>query len=405
MAPQPYNGRTVRVDPDALIDKGKKLAELPSEPNGLFEILTTLNNNLQRLGQPWGDDKLGKQFAEGSEGYLAARESVVGNASTDSDATGAVPIYGQLLVNYGRTIEQAGKAFGLGEDLYAEWILKNYVDEDAKGDPGPYKGPVSSDPNYGKNGDGGGDKGPSAPPPPPPGSHGPGGGPDSKVPGGAPGVGAGGPGPGVGSGPGGGLGDGPKPEMPKPQIGGAPQPPTAGESGATPPHTPDPSLRQGDSSVLSGGPGLPDPSLTPGPLGGVPGVFGPNAVRPIDPVTGLPIDKPGGQGSGSGTGGKGGGLGGALGNPALRSVGAFDGEKLAGKNVPGVNQTRAVAPGTGPMPGMPGGMPSAGAGGGAGDNRDKQRERRKVSPQVDEPADSTDVNDPWQRSGWRTGDR
>lgn len=400
MASQPGNGRSVQVDPEALTDKGRKLAELPSAPNGLFEILTRLNDNLARLGQPWGDDKLGQQFAEGSEGYLAAKESMVGNGSTGPDASGAIPVYGQLLVNYGRTLEEAGKAFGLGEDLFAEWMLKKYIDEDAKGDPGPYRGPLSSDPNYGKNGENGGDSGPSGPPtpPPPPGGYQGqgGGGPEIKMPGGpGPGPEAYGPGPGPGG----------------PKAGDFTGPPAASYSAAgTGPNSPfarDVVPGQRDSSELLGrSPGTKDSTLNSGLPGGVPGVVGPNAYKPIDPVTGAPIDKSGGgTGAGGRGGAPGGGLGGGpMGTPSLRSVGAFDGEKLANKNGQNGTQTRAAVPGTGMMPGMPGGMPPGNQAGNAGDGKEK-RQRRKTSPQVDEQPDTSDPGDPWQRSGWRTGDR
>ncbi|MFF3228124.1 hypothetical protein ACFYV7_35385 [Nocardia suismassiliense] len=402
MASQSNNGRTVRVDPEALIDKGKKLAELPSLPNGLFEILAKLNNNLQSLGQPWGDDKMGKQFAEGDQGYLKSKDTLVGNASTGPDAKGAVPVYGQLLVNYGRTIEEAGKVFGNGDDLFAEWILKNYIDEDASGDPGPYKGPLSSDPNRNKDekdeqNDGkNGPTGPPPPPPPPGGNQGSGGGPEIKS-GGAPGPGALGSGPGPGGSNAGG-----------PNIGDVTGPPVAnlsssGMTGPNTPHIPGPGPGPGNPKDLLGGisPNAKNFGLESGLAGGVPGLLGPNAYKPaIDPVTGAPVDKSGGQG------GKGGGPGAPLSNPMLRSTSAFDGEKLAGKNGQGGPQTRAGMPGTGIPPGMPGGMPpGSGQGGASGDGKEKRRERRKSSPQVDEQSETPDPGDPWQRSGWRTGDR
>ncbi|PXX61724.1 hypothetical protein DFR70_108282 [Nocardia tenerifensis] len=394
MAPQPNN--TVRVDPDALIDKGKKLAELPGAPNGLFEILTKLSGNLQRLGEPWGDDKLGKQFAEGKEGYLSAKDAVVGNGSTGPDASGAVPVYAQLLVNYGRTLEEAGKAFAGGEDLFAEWMLKNYIDEDAKGNQGPYKGPVSSDPNHGKTGENSGNNGPTGPPVPPPGGYqGPGGGPEIKNPSGGE-TGAGGPGPGVGGMSSGGPGTGGPGAFSGPPVANysamgasGPASPFASKSGSLP----------GDFEGLPRGlgalPGGVDASLNPG----LPGVLGPNAYKPIDPITGAPLDKSGAPG----VGGKGGGPGGTL--PSLRSVSAFDGEKLANKNGQPGSQTRAGVPGSGMMPGTPGGMPPGGQGGAPGDGKEKRRERRRPSPQVDEQVETSEVGNPWQRSGWRTGDR
>ncbi|MFI9504723.1 hypothetical protein [Nocardia sp. NPDC052566] len=403
MAPQPNNGNTVRVDPEALIDKGKKLSELPSAPKGLFEILAKLNDNLNRIGEPWGDDKMGKSFAEGKDGYVSAKNSVVGNASTGPDASGAVPVYGQLLVNYGRTLEEAGKAFAGGDDLFAEWMLKNYIDEDAKGNPGPYKGPYSSDPNRGKD-ENDEKKGPSGPPPPSggdQGSGGGGGGPEIKPPGGGDtGLGANGAGPGTGGPNAGGPNTGDLTGTPPAKLS------TAGVPGPNSPLTLGTDPGQGNSrDPLDGtglSSGLKDTALNPGFPGGVPGLLGPNGYKPsIDPVTGAPLDKSGGGAAG----GKGGGPGATMGSLSPRSTSAFDGEKLAGKNAQAGAPARAGMPGTGMPPGMPGGMPPGGQQGAGGDGKEKRRERRKVSPQVDEQSDTADPGDPWQRSGWRTGDR
>ncbi|MEV6562791.1 hypothetical protein AB0M22_44225 [Nocardia sp. NPDC051756] len=405
MTPPPdHNGPAVRVDPADLIDKGKKLAELPSAANGLFDILNKLHSNLQSLGQPWGDDKLGKQFAEGASGYVAAVDSVVGNASTGSDASGAIPVFGQLLINYGATIQEAGKAFSAGEDLYAEWMLKNYVDEDAHGNPGPYKGPLSSDPNHGKTGDDnkdknggnnngkdGGDKNSSGPPPPTKENQGSGGGPkpggpDIPQPGGSN---AGGSNPG-GSNPGGvglpggatGPGDG-QPE--KPAFSSAP----GTERGS--------SIDPLGLSPRSDGADL-DAALNPG-VGGLFGPLGPNGYRPsLDSITGAPVDKSGVPGLGGKSG-----AGGVPGIPQTRlPSSAFDGEKLAGKNGVGGVPSRAAMPGAGMMPpGMPGVPPGAQSGGPA-DGKGKRRKPASPAPEVEEPAGTEES---WPLTDRRAGER
>ncbi|MFC9437130.1 hypothetical protein [Nocardia sp. NPDC057030] len=399
MTPPPdHNGPSVRVDPADLIDKGKKLAELPSAAKGLFDIMNKLHSTLQSLGQPWGDDKLGKQFAEGASGYVAAVDSVVGNASTGSDASGAIPVFGQLLINYGATIQEAGKAFSAGEDLYAEWMLKNYVDEDAHGNPGPYKGPLSSDPNHGKTGDdkdkggggnndkGGGDKNSSGPPPPTTDNHGSGGGPKP----GGPNI----PEPG-GSDPGGS------------NPGGIGVPGGATGPGGAPPETsaftPESGTERKSSvdplglSPRSDGADL-DAALNPG-AGGLFGPLGPNGYRPsLDSITGAPVDKPGVPGVGGKSG-----AGGVPGIPQTRlPSSAFDGEKLAGKNGIGGLPSRAAMPGNGMLPpGMPG-VPPGAQGGAPSAGKGKRRKAASPTPEVEEP---TGTDAPWPLTDRRTGER
>lgn len=384
--PADYNsgGGPIKVDPQDLINKGKRLAELPSAPKGLFDILSTLSDSLQRLGNPWGGDEFGKQFAEGATGYSASAEALVGNASRESDATGAIPIFGQLLVNYGTTIEQAGRAFAAGEDLYAQWILKNYVDENASGDPGRYKGPLSSDPNFGKNTE---NNNPSGPPGDQDQQSGKGSGQNS-------GGSTGGASNSGGSDPAGSsTGD---PDANRPNRPSTPNPAATG--------TPDPaaplSVKASSSNPI-------DALATPGPtLGGIPahpgvpafpGALGPNAYRATDPGTGVPVDKTGG----SATGGKGGGIPSA---PLPRTLGAaYDGEKLVPKAGGIAAQSRAGVLPPAAMPGMPG-TPAMGSGGQSVPGKEKRQERRE--PPVEERFEpEPDAADPWHGPGRRDGGR
>ncbi|MGW5380653.1 hypothetical protein ACWESM_34940 [Nocardia sp. NPDC003999] len=384
----PYGGRAnynsggdpIKVDPQDLIDKGKRLAELPSAPKGLFDILSTLSDSLQRLGSPWGADEFGKQFAEGATGYSASAEALVGNASRESDATGAIPIFGQLLVNYGTTIEQAGRAFAAGEDLYAQWILKNYVDENASGDPGPYKGPLSSDPNFGKNT---GNNNPSSPRP----------GDQDQQSGNGGGQNSGGS-TGGGSDPAGSSAGDPDADRPN-----GPSTPNLAATGTPDPATPL-SVEASSSTPIDA---LPMPGPT---LGGVPahpgapalpGALGPNVYRATDPGTGVPVDKTGGPA----TGGKGGGIPSA---PLPRVLGAaYDGEKLVPKAGGIGAQSRAGVLPQAAMPGMPG-TPAMGSSGQSVSGKEKRQERRE--PPVEEQFEpEPDAADPWHGLGPRDGGR
>ncbi|MGW5455913.1 hypothetical protein [Nocardia sp. NPDC003979] len=397
MPPQANSGE-VSVDPEALIAKGKALSELPGEPNGLFAIMTKLYNRLNEIGQPWGDDKMGKQFSEGKDGYLSAEDNLLGNASTEKDAEGAVPVYGQLLVNYGKTLEEAGKAFGLGEDLFANWILNKYIDEDATGNPGPYTGKLSSDPNHSSN------KPPPGPTGPPP--------PDS-----------------ANSNSGGGGGDG-RPDIDIPNTDGATGGPTTGSGGPNPGgNAPDLGAFQSKTGTDSTGSGV---SNFQGPTGGVdspltiggsdgssggttdpsslvPGALGPYAAQSVidpktgltlDPKTGLPIDPK--TGLPLGTGGSGRSNSNSPQSTSSPRV-PFDPERVANGGTQQGSQTRAGVAGTPMMPGMPtGGMPATNTGGQAGDPKDKRR-RRTTAPTADteQPTES----DPWTRAGWTPRER
>lgn len=363
-------------------------------PGGLFAILSKLSDNLYRLGQPWGSDEMGKQFSQGASGYSAAVDSLVGNASPGPDASGAIPVFGQLLVNYGTTIREAGKAFGAGEDLYAEWMLKNYVDEDASGNPGPYKGPLSSDPNHGKNGGnnntGNNDAGNDNPTGPPASTQnqGNGGGQNPAGPGkpdiGGPNAGAPKPG---GSNPGGSSSGGS-------DVGGPPL------SNYTAAGTPALSLNSssGDplGDITSSGSVIDETPIGQG-VNAIPGAIGPNGYRPTDPTIGAPVDKSGAPVTGGGGKGVGGGPLGRV------TDAAYDGEKLAPKGGASGVPMRAGVPANGMMPGMPGVPPGAGAGAGAPANGKEKRQERRKPPPAEEVETEPEATDPWRRSGWRVG--
>ncbi|MET7768262.1 hypothetical protein [Nocardia sp. NPDC005366] len=384
-------GSTVRVDPDALIDKGQKLADLPGVAHGLFDILDKLSGALRSLGQPWGDDELGKHFSEGASGYLSAVDSLVGNASHGSDATGAIPVYAQLLVNYGTTITEAGKAFAGGEDLYAQWILKSYIDADAHGNPGPYTGPLSSDPEFGKGGSGGGSGS----------GTGTGGGSGDKTgPTGSPQYreNSGG-----GTNPGGSVPGAPGPDdltaLPDPYKAPTPDPSSARalSSGIDPsnpdmnPDTPYSTTTGPGTSYLDG---IPDPEVS-----ALPGALGPNGFVPSggDPRTGEspgrtggPVVPTGASGAGTPTNG--------LGTPVTRTAG--DGDKST-KPGPGTRSTLGSGAMTPSVPSMPGGAAGTGASEGKGKRRERRTGDARPEGREGEPVDG----DPWQRFGWPTGGR
>ncbi|WP_330179081.1 hypothetical protein OHB26_21570 [Nocardia sp. NBC_01503] len=375
---------------------------MPSAAHGLFDVLTKLSNSIHSLGQPWGGDAMGKQFSEGASGYLASVEALVGNGSTGSDASGAIPVYGQLLVNYGKTIEEAGKAFGLGEDLYAEWMLKNYIDEDAHGKPAPFTGPVSSDPNFGKpsgppannqyqgggssgsGNSGGGNTGGSQSGGPNMGGHNPGG---ANPPGANP-SGADASGPNLDTGPSG-------PSLANRALTDSTGPLALSQQNGTGPW----SSGNPIAAMTPPGTSITETPVDPGSTG-LPGAFGPNAYVPgTDPAGVGPQGNP--VATNPGPGGPGGGTAGAPRPPLPGS--AVEGEQLATKGAPGGVQSRAAVSSGGMMPSAPG-IPGSGAGVGAGEAKEKRRgERRKPSSSADEGEGASGPNDPWQRSGWPVG--
>ena len=60
-----------RVEADAALFRqaALKTGHVRDRVNG---VLDTLQTSLAGRGTPWGDDKIGKQFADGPDGYLVA---------------------------------------------------------------------------------------------------------------------------------------------------------------------------------------------------------------------------------------------------------------------------------------------------------------------------------------------
>ena len=65
------------------------------------EILSTLRQNLGAEGAPWGDDEMGKQFAEGDGGYLAQLKWVDDSVAAKTG----------LLDYYSKTLKKAADSF------------------------------------------------------------------------------------------------------------------------------------------------------------------------------------------------------------------------------------------------------------------------------------------------------
>lgn len=98
---------TLEVDTGALAHAGQQFEDLN---NTLAAVVSTLTSTIDGLGEPWGDDSMGKQFASGSSGYLAAKDSLVGT-------TGALASFGQIFQVYGADIVAAAQAFDAGDSL------------------------------------------------------------------------------------------------------------------------------------------------------------------------------------------------------------------------------------------------------------------------------------------------
>ena len=101
------------VDPDALTAAGREMYGLRDTVNGILENLTT---TIANLGQPWGNDSYGNQFASGSQGYLASRDDLIDSAS------GALPTTASSLEYLGDDMVQASEAFGGTDDSAAGYF-------------------------------------------------------------------------------------------------------------------------------------------------------------------------------------------------------------------------------------------------------------------------------------------
>jgi uncharacterized protein YukE len=86
------------VNPDDLRKSGGNLADVSAR---FKQVLTSLRDDLAALGSPWGDDKTGRQFANGDSGYLAQKDWV--SDSIDAKA--------RLLDAYSKNLSTAATDF------------------------------------------------------------------------------------------------------------------------------------------------------------------------------------------------------------------------------------------------------------------------------------------------------
>jgi uncharacterized protein YukE len=71
------------------------------------EILSALQEKLSAEGAPWGDDEMGKQFAEGDGGYLAQLDWVDGSVAAK---TGLLDYYSGALKHSADLFERQDQA-------------------------------------------------------------------------------------------------------------------------------------------------------------------------------------------------------------------------------------------------------------------------------------------------------
>ncbi len=109
------SSESLEVDTDALSAAGTNFENLSST---VASIISNLTAETDALGTPWGNDSLGKKFADGSNGYLSAKDSLLG-------ASGALPSYQSILNEYGSTVVSAADGFQHGEDAYGEAFIES----------------------------------------------------------------------------------------------------------------------------------------------------------------------------------------------------------------------------------------------------------------------------------------
>ena len=71
------------------------------------DILSTLQDKLSAEGAAWGDDEMGKQFAEGDGGYLSQLEWVDDSVAAK---TGLLDYYSRALKHSADSFEQQDQA-------------------------------------------------------------------------------------------------------------------------------------------------------------------------------------------------------------------------------------------------------------------------------------------------------
>lgn len=69
----------LRHDADLFEKAAERTSAVRDRVNG---VLSALDAALAGRGEPWGNDKLGRQFAEGPDGYKVARTNMTANINT-----------------------------------------------------------------------------------------------------------------------------------------------------------------------------------------------------------------------------------------------------------------------------------------------------------------------------------
>jgi uncharacterized protein YukE len=92
------------VTPSELRGTSQHLYDVSSR---MKEILSTLQGKLSAEGAPWGDDEMGKQFAEGDGGYLSQLDWVDGSVAAK---TGLLDYYSRTLKHSADSFEQQDRA-------------------------------------------------------------------------------------------------------------------------------------------------------------------------------------------------------------------------------------------------------------------------------------------------------
>lgn len=70
------------VTPESLKATADHLADVSSK---MKNVLSTLQSSLSAKGAPWGNDEPGRNFAEGSNGYVAQEDWVFGSIQAKTD--------------------------------------------------------------------------------------------------------------------------------------------------------------------------------------------------------------------------------------------------------------------------------------------------------------------------------
>jgi hypothetical protein len=101
------------VYPQELTTAANKMYPLQ---DNVLSILNTLATNAANLGEPWGNDEYGKQFASGPNGYIASRDALIQGPS------GALPALATWLQFFGDDMTSAAQAFGAAEDSATQYF-------------------------------------------------------------------------------------------------------------------------------------------------------------------------------------------------------------------------------------------------------------------------------------------